>query len=328
MFNSPSTSDLEKMQSYLTNAGLAGLLPEQDDAVSLFDQISKKRLKLTSGVAIYASINFGHPSADSVTSHLDVISNGELSESTEIILSGYFIRAADATRIISFTGTITSIQLLTSITLSSLKLQYTSEIAKDSKSNSLLLEGDCHVKLGDNKDSKECLLKGQVLVNEEFAKVEFKLKGELTLSETIGLKLSDVGLLVTYTFGESNSGRDTHNIGKVKSGDRSATYQIALTASIDVGSSITARVKFIYAAGSSSVLVIDVPVDLNIGVLFGKLFDESFPTELLDIAFHNLLIYYAWKDGIVVDEAIARGPKARKYIKGFHAEAHVNVFGE
>jgi hypothetical protein len=269
------------------------LLPDGAD-IPLEDVSPDLVLSFTSGAALFATLDFVGAPNGSLTRNLTLISKSEMST---VSLIGYFGQAPDTTPTVVFTANISTISLFDAVRFDNIQLTYLP--AKGVYPN-FTLSGTCTVQF--SADSSWSIL-GTLTLYESKASFSFTLKsGSLTLNETLGLKISKIDFTGSYTFTPS------------------VTSTLSLSANIDLGP-VTGLSSVIFVSGKPAVLVIRVPGTLSISDLARKVFGDDIPTDVINISFSNLLLYYAWIN--YTDP----GDGGQSYTVGFNAQADTDVYG-
>jgi len=269
------------------------LLPDDTD-IPLEDVSPDLVLSFTSGAAVFAIFDFAGAPDGSLTRNLALISKSEM---PRVSLIGYFGRAPDTTPTVIFTANISTISLFDAVRLDNIQLSY---LPAKSVYPNFTLSATCTIQF--SADSSWSIL-GTLTLYETTATFSFMLqRGSLTLNETLGLKISNIDFDGSYTLTPS------------------VTSTLGLSANIDLGP-VTASSSVIFVSGKPAVLVIRVPGTLSIADLVRKVFDDDIPTDVINISFSNLLLYYAWIN--YTDP----GSGGQSYTVGFNAQADTDVYG-
>ncbi|KDR74109.1 hypothetical protein GALMADRAFT_603196 [Galerina marginata CBS 339.88] len=315
-FRSPNTIKLSAVRQRLSDLGAWQKL-DQGGTLPPIDSFVDTGVEL--GLVILASLDIGAASSGSLSDNLAVIDSNLVS--SNITVSCYLSKAVQTT--VTFVAAITSIQLASALLVKNVNLSYTLPVSGSASSSSIFqLDAECVVQIS---DTQSWSLIGHSTITESNATLAFSTSGG-TLLELGALQLKTIALEVDYTFSSTpQTGDGTANQGVVNHGDRYGTYVIKLSATITLGT-VESICYVIFMSGSVGALVITVPGTLNIGVLFQSIFGSGFPAELLDISFHNLLVYYAWSATSKTPVG-QQGPSSGTYLQGFHAEAATSVYG-
>ncbi|KAG8762250.1 hypothetical protein FRC11_010286 [Ceratobasidium sp. 423] len=345
VFRNPGNMGLKRVSELVGNASASNLLPPGSSVLSsktLADKDTFDR-DFKAGVAIFAQLSFGNAKPGSLTHNLDSVANSKLSE---VKILGFFGKTDKNESVVSFTASISSLRLLSSVTLNDINLTYapSSKTAGQPEkiANTLSLSADCLIEFPSDSRWK---IHGELVISKEDAKLSAKLtEGSLDLSETLGLQVSNIELTVQYTFSKSTNTPDEDDAGdkpddstrNTGGGVTSSTpntganqpqpsrIEISLAGKASLGS-FEADVSVVFDSHTPGALTVKSPGKLKISDLFRKLFDASIPDDSLDLSFSNFLMYYAWKS--MKNSSSEIKLRGDTFTAGFHAEADVNVFG-
>ncbi|KAG9122188.1 hypothetical protein FRC07_001538 [Ceratobasidium sp. 392] len=321
VFRNPGGMGLSRIYQLVKNASACGLLPAGVDLLPPKSPNKKSSPELTAGAAVFALLHFPSAKEGSLTHNLNTVGGSKLS-SVEIM--GYFGKATDKTPTTIFSASISSISLFQSVILEEVKLTYApvssiDEEKLDDVANAFSLSANCRIQFSSESTWD---IKGSFTITKKDAKLVADLTtGTRSLSETLGLQISDVRFAVDYTF---SSSPDPSKEGADKPESRKHKSTITLAAKAQIGS-ITADASVEFDDGKPGVLSVRVPGKLSVSDLFNRIFGTSISKDLLDIEFSKLLVYYAWKASKAStgqDE-----PESPTYTAGFHAEADTSIFG-
>lgn len=321
---SPQTS-LKPLKELSSTARKNGMLPSRSAVDPLNNFPDDFAVTSTSGVGIFAQLNFSSTTSGSLTDNLNLVSNSTLS-STIIRITGYLGKSSETRRMVGFSGSISSIQLMSSLFLKDILITYRSVVTEKAQKTTLELGGTCVLRFS---ETQTWSLGGNAIITSSDATFELSL-AQATLAETLGISIKEVKLRLQYTFQTGAvSDAQQENSGVIKHGDRSGTYNIDLSAKVTLGS-VEATLTLAFVSSTPSVLKIQVPGELNIGVLLQNLFGPNFPAALLDISFSELTLYYSWlsttppsNPGSTPNQPV-REPR---YLPGFHVQAKTSIYG-
>ncbi|KDQ09351.1 hypothetical protein BOTBODRAFT_58709 [Botryobasidium botryosum FD-172 SS1] len=284
-------------------------------------------LKLLSGVALSATLEFGAAAAGSLSSNLSMVSD---SEPPKVQLVGSFTKASDSTTDVLFAASISFISLFSShVQLKDVELTYRPIVPQQSatRKNAFSLSATCFIEFSEHS---QWAIPGSLEVGESSAQFNFKLaaqKEPFTLSETLKLKFSDIELSGTYNFSPTPAEeKDATNQGVIRRNGRSAAFTVKLEAKTSIGGHVDADVSVIFVSGTPGVVTLSIPGQLNLGKLVSSLFEGDFPAEILDITFSKLFMYYAWKQ-VPATTSGTKSLSDRTYKAGFLGEASVDIYG-
>jgi hypothetical protein len=347
VFRNPGNMDLSRISQLVTNAGSCNLLPNESATLPLQNLDGSSSLEFTEGAALFATFSFGSAKPGSVTDNLNTITNSKLSD---VKIMGYFGKSGSNASVIIFTASISTIQLFSSVTLKQVLLTYapaaspTVSKAQDQTSgpsktqdsdpnknqnsaqsgklvNTFTLSADCSIEF--SSDSS-WTIHGELQVTNSDAKLSAALTtGTLTLSETLGLEISNIQFTVDYVLSSApDSGASPASQGQQVS--HAPKFNMDLSGQAKIGP-ITAVASVVFDTEIPGVLVVQVPGELNVSDLFNQIFDANIPSDVLDISFSQFLMYYAWRN--VASAPAEVKPSNGSYATGFHAEAHASIYG-
>ncbi|KAG8794855.1 hypothetical protein FRC12_020712 [Ceratobasidium sp. 428] len=347
VFSNPKSTGMSRIHQLVKNALACGLIPPEANLLPPENPDEKTSPKLTTGVAVFALLNFKSAKEGSLTHRLDTIGGSGLSS---VELMGFFGKDADKTTTTIFSASISSIKLFESIKLEKIKLSYapvvpsTEDKPKDkpkdkfeSKSedkpegkpedkpedkpdsliNTFLLAANCRIQFSSESSWD---IEGKLTVTKKDAKLAASLKKALKLSETFGLSISEIDFSIEYTFSNSSDSLKED----ADEPDRKSKSVIKLGAKAQI-LSIKAEASIEFDDGKPAVLVVNVPGELSVSDLVNQIFDTTIPSDILDIKFSKLCMYYGWKASS--PSSTTEDPKAQSYLAGFHAKADTDIFG-
>ncbi|KAG8769661.1 hypothetical protein FRC12_004823, partial [Ceratobasidium sp. 428] len=310
VFNNPEQTEISRLYQLVKNASACGLIPPGTNVLPPEDQDAKTSPKLTTGVAVFALLNFKGAKDGSLTRHLDTIAGSGLAS---VELMGFFGKGADKTTAIIFSASISSIKLFESVTLEKIKLSYAPVVSStpDGPVNTFSLSANCRIQFSPQSFWD---IESELAITKTNAKLVANLKKLVKLSETFGLAISDVEFRIEYTFSSPST----------KGGTDKPKSIITLGAKAQI-LSIKAEASIEFDNGKPTVLMVNVPSELSVSDLINQIFNTTIPSDILDIKFSNFFMYYAWKTSSLPTSP--KNPKTRTYIAGFHAEADTDVYG-
>ncbi|CCO35661.1 hypothetical protein BN14_09779 [Rhizoctonia solani AG-1 IB] len=247
---------------------------------------------------------------------------------------GYFGKSGSNASVIIFTASISTIQLFSSVTLKQVLLAYapaaspTVSKAQDQTSGPSKTQDSDPIKtrIQPNRGSFDSswTIHGELQVTNSDAKLSAALTtGTLTLSETLGLEISNIQFTVDYVLSNvPDSGASPASQGQQVS--HAPKFNMDLSGQAKIGP-ITAVASVVFDTEIPGVLVVQVPGELNVSDLFNQIFDANIPSDVLDISFSQFLMYYAWRN--VASAPAEVKPSNGSYATGFHAEAHASIYG-
>ncbi|KAG8786456.1 hypothetical protein FRC12_016524 [Ceratobasidium sp. 428] len=146
VFNNPKGTEMSRVHQLVKNASLCGLIPPGASLLSPEAQDVKTLRKITTGVAVFALLNFKNANKGSLTHRLGTIGGSRLSS---VELMGFFGKGADKTSTTTiFSASISLIKLFESVTLENIKLSYAPvEDKVDGTVNTFSLSADCRLRL-------------------------------------------------------------------------------------------------------------------------------------------------------------------------------------
>lgn len=321
---SPGAS-LKPLKALLATAGDNGMFTSSDTVLPLDNFPDDFVVTSTSGVGIFAQLDLSATNSGSLTDNLNLVSNSTLS-STIIPITGYLGKASETQRMVDFSGVISSIQLMSSLSFKNVSIIYRSVITEASQKTTLELGGAYVLRFS---EAQTWSLGGNATITSSDATFESSL-AQATLAETLGLSIKEVKLRLQYTF-QTGVAPDSQqeNSGVVTRGDRSSTYNIELSAKVILGS-VEGALTLAFVSGTPGVLKIQAPGELNISALLQNLYGPNFPAAPLDISFSELTLYYSWLSATTPsnpDSTPNQPVRKPQFLPGFHAQGETRIYG-
>lgn len=319
-FDNAGSTSLASVITYIKNMGACNMFPPDlaSSRLPLQNVDSDVSITFTSGLAVFAVLDFAGAPDRTLASNLALVSQTSLSK---LAILGYFGKASDAKPAVIFTASLSLVQLFDSIALHDIVLTYVPQIVNGIRANYFSLAATCVIKFS---NQSSWAISGTLTVTASDATLAFSTLGDLPLSEMLNLKISKVTFSGKYTF--SSTGQSSTRV-LPNNNSRSASCQLQLLATVTFGS-VEGNAYAVFEKGTPGVVAIEAVGQLKLGTLLHSVFDNKteVPPQVIDVSFSGLLVYYAWNASVKPPPEHV-GPRGGKYLQGFHAESAINVFG-